>query len=417
MSKTPTARTPQSAVKRPQSGADTAEASGAHGEQRRTPSPSKLPNAKRPLSSAPFSTHARGVPLFDRSMVGAKLNFSQCLLDLRDIGSSVVWFLSMQTWLTFWSAMINIVSVCFFNFYRAKGLGAPIDLVAIEMVVVLPMIGFIWMLQQRRDKCLDLLTDVKTGFLFLTRRMVDELKVHVGTVHIDKESSEKAHAEASMLMERTRTAVSKVLTGMHEYFLPSRFYATRYPYLGYKAAMYQIALDRSTWQKQIRRGIEELDGIAKAVGSSNGSDSRTTVLLDTVYRLHASIDKLSNVKEFGTPQGIRAMVRCYITLIIPLFFAPYWAFISQSSDFAVAFFVSMAFQVAITGLLNVAVTLEDPFDNVGMGGVFVDEQLYEVEAALRGFGDVAGDVEGTGGVEIKEGERSLPVVRVATDNV
>ncbi len=431
MSTTPTARTPQSAAKRPQSATETAAAGGAHGSQGRTPSPSKLPNAKRPLASAPFSSHARGVPLFDKSMVGAKLNFTQCLLDLRDISSSIFWFLGMQTWLTFWSALINIVSVCFFNFYRSKRLGAPIDLVAIEMVVVLPMIGFIWMLQQRRDKCLDLLTEVKTGFLFLMRRIVDEIRLHLGDDHLDKESSDKAHSEASMLMERTRAAVSKVISGMHEYFLPSRFYATRYPYLGYKAAMYQIALDRSTWQKQIRRGIEELDGIAKAVGSSNKSDSRTTVLLDTVYKLHTSVDKLSNVKEFGTPQGIRAMVRCYITLVIPLFFAPYWAYISQNSDFAVAFFVSMAFQVALTGLLNVTITLEDPFDNVGMGGIFVDEQLHEIEAALRGFGDATGEMEGSGGIEFKEGARhrrgvvdgsdggqgSLPVVRVATDNV
>ena len=431
MPKTPTARTPQSAAKRPQSATDTADAGGARGDQRRTPSPSKPPNAKRPLASAPFSSHARGVPLFDRSMVGAKLNLTQCLLDLRDMGSSIFWFLGMQTWLTFWSALVNILSLCFFNFYRSKSLGAPINLVAIEMVVVLPMIGFIWMLQQRRDKCLDLLTDCKTGFLFLTRRMVDEIRVYRGNEHPDRESSDEAHSEASMLMERTRAAVSQVITGMHEYFLPSRFYATRYPYLGYKAAMYQIALDRSTWQKQIRRGIEELDGIAKAVGSSNNSDSRTIMLLDMVYKLHTSIDKLSNVKEFGTPQGIRAMVRCYVTLIIPLFFAPYWAYISENADFAVAFFVSLAFQVALTGLLNVAITLEDPFDNVGMGGIFVDEQLHEIEAAVRGFGDDTGDLEGQGGVEMKEearlrrgeangsdgGQMSRPVVRVATDNV
>ena len=206
--------------------------------------------------------------------------------------------------------------------------------------------------------------------------------------------------------------------------------------------MYQIALDRSNWQRQIRRGLEDLDGLAKAVGSRNDSRN-TTTLLDMVYKLHGSIDKLSNVKEFGTPQGIRAMVRCYITLVIPLFFGPYWAWVSQNADFAVAFFVSCAFQIALTGLLNVAITLEDPFDNVGMGGVFVDEQLYEVEAALRGLGDgqldVAVNEEGVavnggsyGGPRHLQGElgtsaivgsagrgdpERTPVVRVATDNV
>jgi hypothetical protein len=61
--------------------------------------------------SAPFSTHARGVPLFDR---GRFFDISQhamrALLDLRDVGSSVFWFAGMQNWLTTFSVMINIVS-------------------------------------------------------------------------------------------------------------------------------------------------------------------------------------------------------------------------------------------------------------------------------------------------------------------
>lgn len=60
--------------------------------------------------SAPFSTHARGVPLFDKSFPGAQRSMTRALLDLRDMGSSIFWFLSMQSWLTLWSCIINIVS-------------------------------------------------------------------------------------------------------------------------------------------------------------------------------------------------------------------------------------------------------------------------------------------------------------------
>lgn len=61
--------------------------------------------------SAPFSTHTRGVPLFDKNTLSdAQRGFSSALLDLRDIGSSIFWFLSMQTWLSLWSLLINIVS-------------------------------------------------------------------------------------------------------------------------------------------------------------------------------------------------------------------------------------------------------------------------------------------------------------------
>jgi len=91
----------------------------------------------------------------------------------------------------------------------------------------------------------------------------------------------------------------------------------------------------------------------------------------------------------------------------------------------VAFFVSLAFQVALIGLLNVAITLEDPFDNVGMCGIFIDEQLYEVESVLHGLGDFAAVAEGPhqlNGGNADELDNNVenvhvPVVRVATDNV
>jgi len=143
------------------------------------------------------------------------------------------------------------------------------------------------------------------------------------------------------------------------------------------------------------------------------------------------------MKEFGTPQGIRAMVRCYVCLIIPLFFAPYWASISSQSDFAVAFFTSCALQMAMTGLLNVAITLEDPFDNVGLCGILVDEQIYEIDQAVQllqldtyqmmnsqDTDNEYSDDESMGNRQEEEGPASSAgaqqdnrVVRVATDNV
>lgn len=323
--------------------------------------------------------------------------------------------------------MIKWHVVVFYNFYRSKGLAAPLNLVLIEFVVVLPLIGFIWMLQQRRNTCLDLLSEVKCGLLYVVRTFVadfeDELVDNDGTED-DKDGD--AHDAHERLHKMSRS-ITKMLSGMHDYFLPSRFYSTRYPYLGYKSAMFQIALDRAELQKQIRQGLEDLDSMARDAADRENRK----ILRSMVYKIHATIDKLCNVKEFGTPQGIRSMVRCYICIIIPVFFGPYWALISQSSDFAVAFFVSLAYQIALTGLLNVAITLEDPFDNVGLCGIYIDEQLYEVESFLRQFGltqiesrsphheddhDVEEGVEGDV-AQPQAGAARQQVVRVATDNV
>lgn len=237
----------------------------------------------------------------------------------------------------------------------------------------------------------------------------------------DGEKSEDGHA-LEQLQEMTRS-VGSILSGMHNYFLPTRFYSRRYPYLGYKGAMIQIALDRSELQRQIRSGIEHLDLLS--VRFRHANVHLEIQLREKVHRFHTIFDQLSNAKEFGTPQGVRAMLRCYICVVIPVFFGSYWAFVSENADFALAFFSSVAFQIALTGLLNVSISLEDPFDNVGLCGIFIDEQLYEIEQAIDTLNEshVAAD-----GDDMNQPEHQLRrrehdqdtvarTVRVATDNV
>lgn len=59
-----------------------------------------------PPRCAPFSTHSRGVPLFNRGrFFDVPRHVARLLLDLRDISSSAFFFLACQTWLTFWAAL------------------------------------------------------------------------------------------------------------------------------------------------------------------------------------------------------------------------------------------------------------------------------------------------------------------------
>lgn len=187
-------------------------------------------------------------------------------------------------------------------------------------------------------------------------------------------------------LQQAQIATASIVTAMRSYFLPVRFYSRNYPYLGYKGAMIQIALDRARSQRQIRDGVTNLTVAAVMARSSGLSGHLETLLHERALRLSVIIDQLSNVKEFGTPQGIRSVARFYFCLVIPLFFAPYWAWVEVASNFALAFFLSISVQIALVGLMNVAIALEDPFDNSGMDGIFIDEQLYDVEQALIASG-------------------------------
>lgn len=88
-------------------------------------------------------------------------------------------------------------------------------------------------------------------------------------------------------------------------------------------------------------------------------------------------------------------------------------------------------QIALCGVLNVYIDLEDPFDNYGLDGIFIDEHLYEVEQALGalGYTDALNTVQAEAVITNANGGPRLPsafdydagsapqVVRVETDNV
>jgi hypothetical protein len=140
-----------------------------------------------------------------------------------------------------------------------------------------------------------------------------------------------------------------------------------------------------------------------------------------VLELQISIDKMGNVKEYRTPQGMRSLARFYVVLFIPIFFGPYWAWVATNTDFAFAFFFSILTQVALTAVLNLSLALEDPFDNKGMDGVFVDEPLYEVELEMRSEQQpgvvMMGDKEGVGtttGGATTDGGTGVPMNTIAS---
>ena len=124
-------------------------------------------------------------------------------------------------------------AVVFYNFYKDKTLSVPMDMTMIVFVVMMPLMGFIWILYSRRNYCLDLLSEAKCCLMFVIRThgawqiLADE-----------EEDGEKSDDELVLdqLKELTRS-VGSILSGMHHYFLPTRFYSRRYPYLGYKGAM------------------------------------------------------------------------------------------------------------------------------------------------------------------------------------
>ncbi|GAB4821690.1 hypothetical protein N2152v2_008736 [Parachlorella kessleri] len=314
--------------------------------------------------SAPFSTHSRGVPLFNRNrLLDFPRHVAALLLDLRDISSSAFWFLTCQTFLTFWTALTTLCSVTFFTYFGQQySLAANLDWTLTCFVVILPIVGFTWIAYGRRERALDELSKAKV------------LMMSLYTAHRDWAPPEDKHSPEHMLA--VRSAIGALLETMHEYFLASRFYARFYPYFGFRGAMVQIALDRARHVRRVGAAVQQLTAAATALGAAGLSAALEAQLHERVFQLQLSLDRLAN--------GVRSMARFYVCLYIPIFFGPYWAWLSSALGFGFAFFYSILLSIAIVGVLNLAVSLEDPFDNSGMDGVFIDEALYEVEQLIVG---------------------------------
>ncbi len=51
-----------------------------------------------------------------------------------------------------------------------------------------------------------------------------------------------------------------------------------------------------------------------------------------------------------TPQGIRALVRCYCTLVLPIFFGPHYARLRSSLGIVYALFLALVARPRCSGL-------------------------------------------------------------------
>ncbi len=307
-----------------------------------------------------------------------------------------------------------MIFFCFFEDSNGDKLAAELDFTIVAFTVVLPLIGFLWFAFDRRERCLALLSECKclmTSILQAHHQWIQTTgnpTATTTTTFSGGGAAINAAGAPSAALQQAQIGTATIISAMRTYFLPSRFYSRNYPYLGYKSAMIQIALDRSRSQRQIKDGISTLHSATLSSSAAGVSPPLEAVLHDRTLRLSIVIDQMSNVKEFGTPQGIRSIARFYICLIIPLFFAPYWAWISEFTNFAYAFFISIVVQISLTGLMNVAMSLEDPFDNSGMDGVFIDEQLYEVEQVLLSTGADPSLIDSSGNANgnAQSGDRS-----------
>jgi len=107
----------------------------------------------------------------------------------------------------------------------------------------------------------------------------------------------------------------------------------------------------------------------KARGLNGGEAHR----LDSyVSQIGIAFDQVTMIKEYRTPQIFRAFSRVYV-LLMPFMYGPYYAALAEEAGgkrfgetgFTLAAIFAVAVQLAVSGLVNLLVGLEDPFSSRG----------------------------------------------------
>lgn len=101
-------------------------------------------------------------------------------------------------------------------------------------------------------------------------------------------------------------------------------------------------MDRARYMGRSHACLARLSASARALGAGDAMHaSLVAQQQDWVLELGLALSRMSNVKEYRTPQGVRSFARLYIGLMVPIFFGPYWGWVRQQTNFGFAFFFSV----------------------------------------------------------------------------
>lgn len=319
--------------------------------------------------SAPFSVHSRGVPIHDFSRYQDVNHILwSTFRQLRDVGSSFFYLCMMQTSSTLFSILLTMVAYLFFAYSSstARAITQGSHWSFVGFIVFLPVVCLSMLTFMRRERALKYVATVKSLSLWIYLAHRD---------WVPPECLPEGHLGA------VQQTIFNILGEMRGYLLPPRYYTTTFPYTGVRHKMMTIAQDRAKYIRRIASNFKKLSQYNEPLRRAGLDCAGLCKLTEMYYNLHNSFEQMANVKEYRTPLPLRAMTRFYVLVVVPLFFAPYYVSVSTADGFNIVF--AMVMNLSMLALLNSTISMEDPFDNQGLDGIYIDEPLSECEQTIN----------------------------------
>jgi hypothetical protein len=187
--------------------------------------------------------------------------------------------------------------------------------------------------------------------------------------------------------EEARRLFDRILTSIVVYFDHTRWRRARHAMLlnsKEETELKAIAKEQRLCVDAALGQLQRLVQHFKTKGLPGGEAHR---LDQYCYFNYVAMERLSALKEYRTPQIFRAFARIYIQFLAVLY-GPYYCYLGGArsdggGNFGLAIAFGLGTQIALSGLYNVMLALEDPFCRRGGRGQQDSVRVFDLVEVTR----------------------------------
>ncbi|PNH08726.1 hypothetical protein TSOC_004710, partial [Tetrabaena socialis] len=324
------------------------------------------------------SLRSKGLPSFNKALLfDIRYQAVQFATELLDIFLAVVVTLACLSWSSWISITISIASIAGIK----DGNGSVLDMAfAFFMYIILPLLMLLLFVFARRERALSAIADLKASFVALL------LSRPGGGTQAQRAASDDIHRKAVAFMD-----------DLYHYLQHRRPYA-RHFYLPYRTAspaptdeLLKVSRELGLLLRRVHRGVRDMHLACSRLRDEGASELQVANLVSRVEGVHAATERLINVKEMRTPVVLRATIRWFVIVLMPVAFAPFWRYLSvHLTSKAFAGILGVLTNVALMSIADTVVALEDPFDDSALDAISLFELLDQIGVMTTPAADVDG---------------------------
>eukprot|EP00873_Tetraselmis_striata_P036935 jgi/Tetstr1/457199/TSEL_043847.t1 len=293
------------------------------------------------------------------------------LRTLLDTAAHFVVFVTLAhgSWLSFFTVATAVGFTAFYTLYDGGSMAAKLDWQFVSFALVFPVTFFLAETWRRRERGLAKMAGIKSLSLWL-------YLAHRDWLHSDK--LPEGH------LDTVKTVLVKMLCDLHGYITLRRL-TTRDLYfaVGKNHRFLEFEDKRRQWRRGMYIQMKLLSRLCEALKDCGLPTNEASRINQYHSLLLKDVEEVMNIKDYRTPQGIRSFTRVYVILIWTMF-GSYYAWVAQQTgSLAFAICLAATSSLALVGLIKVSMTMEDPFESVGVDDVRTSRDLAEVIFAIK----------------------------------